>query len=399
MKFNHHHVPARKDLLHFIEEHLTKGVYKALGKNPKRWIEELALITGALTGEGLCAGVGIYDPPVGSPDFQQLGKNVFLYRGEPTVLRGLWTCRETATYDFKTNQKVPHTEWTNYRLGGVAHLAINEEFGDIEPKLLVPENFEPIGRKAESKGKRPVMFFELQRQGGNITVYAKGADTSISCLYEPPSYRLTNLAHVQKTKSKTELEMTIELAEKGVKTPPVIGYYEGDVEEFLFLQKVEGKSPSEFLPQCRDEIIRQDAEMLAVLCLLGYRKQGFQDFDDKVFDGRDLHLIDVDEVVDLYSHFKRGDFRKLLVNPIDSSLREGFQREMMQMFKSSLRDAIFHYQHNLTPTFKDKENYIRTFCQKVGLDAPAKAQIRKIVTFPKYYQTTDSFMSMMCDGD
>jgi hypothetical protein len=52
----------------------------------------------------------------------------------------------------------------------------------------------------------------------------------------------------------------------------------------LFLREVVGSDLRDFLDTKKDEIIEQDAKTLAALCLGGYRKQRFADFDDKLFD-------------------------------------------------------------------------------------------------------------------
>ncbi|GAG81694.1 unnamed protein product, partial [marine sediment metagenome] len=62
IKFNCHRVPARKDLLHFIEEHADKEVYEKIGENPSAWLDELQIISNMLTGQGLVGGIGLKQP-------------------------------------------------------------------------------------------------------------------------------------------------------------------------------------------------------------------------------------------------------------------------------------------------------------------------------------------------
>ena len=397
IEFDTHRVGSRKDVLHFVEETLTDKVYEGLVKNTERWIEELTGIYYMLTGEDIVAGVGINYPPLTDPDFKNLGGNVFLYRGTDLRSKGLWVSEETTTFDLKLKKEVPCTQWTHYNIGARATLTINKNFKDVPIETFLPENFEPKS-KAVKTDKRPICTFNLETKLGEITVYAKGADVSTYKLYHPPSWRLTNLSQVIKTTSEKEMNMTLELAAQGVKVPTVVGYYAGPVEEFLFLQEVKGKSIPDFLDSHRSTIIEQDAQMLAALCMLGYKKCGFVDFDDKVFDGKNLYLIDVDELRDMYWP-AQFDFRQMLLNPADTSDLDEFRTSQRKLFTLTLRDAIYNYKGTLTPTLEDKALYINSFFQRVGWKKPTKAEIKEITTFPKNYETWERSLSMMCDSD
>ncbi len=394
LKFNMHRVSARKDLLHFVEENFSSGIYKSIGKKPKQWIEELNIIQNMLNGIELCAGIDINLPPRDDPEFKKLGNNVFLYRGDKQNLRGLWLSKEMEIYNNEL-KKVQHMQWTHYGLGSSATLSINSEFEDIPHETFLPENFEKISTIVK-EDKRPILRFNVSRKNGEIMVYAKGYFINPSHFYELPSYRLTNLAQIIKTTSKKEMEITLELANCGVKCPEVLGYYEAPIEEFLFLKNVDGKKPSEFLNTHRREIIEQDAQILASLCLNGYRKMYFADFDDKIFNGKDLYLIDVDEINNLYG-FGKFDFRKILVNPSNTKALDEFREAQRSIFRGCVKDAIFEYQDSLTPRLEDKILYITKFYEKIGDNALSKSEIKEIITFPKDYLTFDRYMSMMSE--
>ena len=122
MNINSHWMPARKDLLHFIEEHAQIYVLKEIGKKPREWLEEFNIINVMLTGEGLVAGIGINEPPLRDPAFQSLGEGVCLYRGNNRQQRGLWIRK-------KQGEKVQSDErfnWTHYKLGTTARLQVSQ---------------------------------------------------------------------------------------------------------------------------------------------------------------------------------------------------------------------------------------------------------------------------------
>lgn len=394
MELNPYRVTARKDLIDFVEEKLDSKVCEQIGKEPERWIEELGLINQLLTREGLSAGIGFPFPEEAQKESQKLGERVFRYKGNQRNLRGVWISRETKRYDYEKNAEIPCNEWAHYFLGANGTLKINKDFSDIPFETFLPENFEPKC-KAVKTNKRPILTFDVSRGNEKLSIYAKGAFISMWHLYDPPSYRLTNVSRIDKLTSKEEMERTILLAKKGIKVPTVIGYYETSIEEFLFLQKVDGKDPRDYFDACRKEIIVQDAQMLASLCLLGYGKVGFEDFDDKLFDGKDLYLIDVDELHDIYH--ASVDFRKVLLNPNAVDCLDRFRKQQNEIFMRALRDSIYSYKKTLTPKKEDMMLYALSFFKKIGWDKPTKAKLNSIITFPENYTTLDVYMSMMSE--
>lgn len=396
IKFERHSFPARKDLLHFIEEHCDKNILEKIGHNPEAWKDELDIVSTLLTGQGLVGAVGLEDPPI----LQMLGENIGIYRGPNRWHRGLWTKRNSDTHVEKDLEE--RFLWTRYNIGSNSKLLINTEWSGISPECLLPDYVEKNGAKVVKENhsdKRPIWRFEIPFSGQNISIYAKGAIIACSHYYEHsrPKYRLTSLSDVHKVTSQKEMETTIKLMNAGVKVPSVIGIYTEPSEEFLYVQEISGKHPDQCLEN-RDVIIKQDAEMLARLCVSGIRKSGFTDFDDKVFDGTDLYLIDVEECSDLYFPM-RPDFQSILLNPSDSSELRKFRAFQRNHFKKTLKDALFTYRDTLTPTLEDKKAYINSFFDTLDWNTPGESELKRLTHFEKNYMTWDSYLSSMSDGD
>jgi hypothetical protein len=397
VEFKHFRVPARKDLLHFVEQNLESRVLALIGKDPFAWIEELGIINQILTGESLVAAVGLDQPPIDDKDVRKLGEEVFLYRGSQKRLRGLWIRDQKNLHNFGH-------EWAHYKLGTMAHVLINSDFSDVPVDKFIPENFiaqgQPIRKKKkheEFADKRQILTFAMNSKGRDIQVYAKGAYTSLGHFYEhsKPHYRLTSLSSVERVGSETEMNRGLQLAELGANVPNTIGLYKGPVEEFLLVEEVCGKDPTEYLQTHRHTIIEQDAALLATLCLVGYRKMGFTDFDDKIFDGKNLHLVDFEELADLYAHFGY-DYRALLLNPRDGKLAK-FRSWQKQRFKMLLKDAIYNYQGTLLSDIQDKKLFVDSFYHRMGWGRPSSNETTRLLSFSKNYTTLDRYMAEMSE--
>ena len=394
LEFNYQSVPARKGLLNFLEEQGEENILRRIGENTKAWLEELDLITYLVTDKSLVCVTGFSPPSIENPDFQKIGDNAYFYDGKDNRLEGLWTKKD---FDKETAKLVgENCEWSKYRTKLNASLKINKNFANIPPEEFLPENFEQKGERLKDAKKRPIWKVKI----GGREIYAKGSEIVISKYYNyaRPSYRLTSFSSIHKVTSKREMKITEILANLGVNVPTILGYYESSFEDFLFVDEIKGKQPQEFLDTHRQEIIRQDAEMLANLCRAGYRKGYFEDFDDKIFDGERLWLIDVDECSNLYS-LTNINFRQTLLDPTEKSSLRKFRRLQKSVFNGVLRDSIYTYRNTLTPTNQDKENYVKTFYQKLGWKIPCAKKMRDFLTFSKNYQTTESHMSMMMDTD
>lgn len=400
LECDYYFVRGRKDLLHIIEENSQHDVTKKIGEDPKRWVEELDIIYQQTSGSNLVACIDIYKPPLEDLDCKKLGDKVYLYRGNQGRLRGLWIVGQTEDWDHKTGQTFYRPQWTHYNLGDSGVLGVNRRFLDINHQVFYPENFLPISQEAEKpehkQPRRPILTFETDRSGKKIKIYAKGSRLDISHLIKPPSYRLTGIAQVMKVSAMEEGERLVKLAQMGVKTPEVVAYFTTPIEDFLFVSSITGESPDKFFEHHRRIIIQQDAEMLAALCLCGYYKNGFGDFDDKIFDGQYLYLIDTDEITDLFQSYPwHWGFRKILLDPTNKkSLRE-FRNRQKLLFSDVLRDVIYDYRGNLLSNKEEQEQYVEVFYQRLGWRRPSPSKLAKILNFPQEYQTLASYMGMM----
>ena len=224
--------------------------------------------------------------------------------------------------------------------------------------------------------RRHIFKFIIPSADGNVTIYAKRANEVRSAFYDPPSYRLTKIANVQRTSSYEEATRFQKLAEIGVAVPTVVGIYRSGTEEFVFVEEVKGQTPDKCLETHRDTIIRQDAEILATLCLMGFAKSGFTDFDDKIFDGHKLWLIDVDEFEDIYP--SGIDFRGVLLDHKDLRGLIQFRALQKQIFLSKLTNAIFDYQGTLLISHSQVLDYIRHFYNRIGYPPATQEEIDNI---------------------
>ena len=397
-EFATHRVPTSYDLLCFIEEHYSKNILEKIAEDPDRWIEELNTLQQMLTGRPLAHLTGINQPPLGDPEFQQLGPSLYLYRGENARQHGLWVSKQT-DFNRRTLKKEPYTEWSQIRIGSTATVSINQEFIGVKPEDLLPEN---IANKSKNIGdKRPIYKIVLENGGNPVSVYVKGADTSVSYLTSRPSYRLTSIAGIERTTSRDEMRRLVELSELGIAVPRVIGYYESPTREFLFVEEVEGTRPDyevQLRPENKPVIIQEDARMLAALCLAGYRKIGFTDFDDKVYQDGRVYLIDTDELRDLYWPTKPEEYRKMVLNPGDVSQLVSFRMFQKQSFEQALKDALFRYRDSLLRSPEDQALYVKSFFKAVNWPVPLIKQVKALCEFGENYQTLDSYMALMSDS-
>lgn len=383
-------VSSRKDLVSFLEENFSKEIYKKIGCNHERWIEELDILSNFIEKKSISKISGIYSPPIDDSEFREIGENVYFYRGQESKLRGIWTREFVDYFDLKTMNNEPREKWNHYKIGSTAKVFKNIEY-DMDINSLLPDNFEPISEIVKND-KRPIFKFENE----GINIYAKGSQICTSRFLSAPSYRLTNIGQIVKMSSYSDLEKYVKLSGLKVSVPKIIGYYESILEDFLFVEEVKGKEPQHFFNNHRNEIIVQDAMMLAKLCLLGYEKTGFNDFDDKIFDGKNLYLIDVDEVFNLYDN---KDFRELIINPLDTRLLEGFRIEQISKFKHNLKDALFNYSNKnekLLTNENETKLYINTFFNIMNWQAPSDSEITELTDFENYI-TQDDFRAMCMD--
>ena len=385
----------RKKFLDFVQELYGDTLLDDIGKDPKRWLEELDIIMHMVTKHNIVGGVGIWAPPEDEPEFRAIGGNVFYYDGEQTRLQGLWTARETDDYSIEAVPGQKKIEWTNYRFDRRAVLKIKNDYKDIDSEELFPENVEAKGVLIKDD-KRPIYKIELNIKGKTKKIYAKGSHIMKSYWYEEykPSYRLINLSGAQKITSEDELEKTEALKEGGINVPDIVAIYNSDLEDFLFIEEIEGKRPDECFANHLDKLIEEDSAMLARLCKMGFRKQGFTSFDDKVFDGKKLYMIDSEDIMGLY-HYDNIDYKSIVLDESGKMLKE-FKEYQAHFFKKMLKDAIYGYRDNMLTEENDKIKYIKHFYQEMDWKLPDD-ELSDLLSFEDLYQTYGGHLSMMMD--
>jgi hypothetical protein len=398
IKFVRHSVPSRKDLLHIVEENGCSKVYEDLPKNFDRWIEELHILNSFISKYSIGSMDSIYPPPIGSVNFKQLGENIFIYRGSKTRLRGIWVKSKIdpeIAEMFNRDEEV----WKIYNLESNARLMINGDLR-IESSLLLPDNFETNAEIIQDIGgctQRKISKFNVEIDNKKTSIYAKTSSFLMSFFSSKPSYRLTNIAHLHKYNSEDEINKYIRFANIGIKVPRIIGFYNSLPEDILFVEEQKGNQPDEYFKKHRSTIINQDAIMLGLLFMAGYKKSGFCDFDDKIFDGKKLSLIDVDECCSLYSPFE-PDFKEILINPCSEIKLIEFRKMQREVFLNGLKDVLFNYQDSLLPTPKLNKQYISSFFNVLNWGTPSKEEIINLTTFGKNYITLDQHLAMCNDN-
>lgn len=387
----------RKKFLDFVKELYGDTLLDDIGKDPKRWLEELDIIMYMVARSNIVGGVGIFEPPKDEPEFRAIGGNVFYYDGKQVRLHGLWMARETDDYSEEAVPGQKKIEWTRYKLDMQAVLKIKTDYKDINPEDLFPENVKAKGVLIKDN-KRPIYKIELNIKGKTKSIYAKGSYIMKSYWYEEskPSYRLTNLAGAQKITSEDELEKTEALREGGINVPDIVAIYKSDLEDFLFIEDIEGKRPDKCFDDHLDILIKEDSTMLAKLCKIGFRKQGFTSFDDKVFDGKKLYMIDSEDIMDLY-HFDDIDYKKIVLDESGAMLKE-FKEYQAHFFKKMLKDAIYNYRNDMLIEESDKIKYIEHFYQEMNWKL-SDNEISDLLFFEDLYQTYGGHISMMMDCD
>lgn len=378
MKLVMHYREARQSLLDALGPEKKEQMIQGMSDEPERWIDELNMISQMISGTPLAGATGCFQPPLDDERFRRLKGDYYFFDGSPKKLQGVWRRNEPAGLpDFN--------QWTLYRTCLTAKLYVPEGYPHID--MLVPEGFDKPDNRIENP-KRPIFRFNA----GDDTIYAKGAYSTPSFFYShaKPWFRLTDLAGWHKISSNREFETTKSLSEAGINVHPIIGYYEAQVEDFLFTREVKGNDPEDCLDE-KVEIIEQDARMLAMMTKAGYKKTGFSDTDDKKWDGKTLYLIDCEEVTELYTHLP---LREVVLDR--KKLRE-FRTYQRDVANRALKDALFGYRDTLCATHDDKKHYITAFFGEMGWKQPNERTVRSLTEFGKNYMTEDSFISMMND--
>jgi hypothetical protein len=375
-------IPTRTTLLDYAEG-VDPDVKTKLSQDPNGWVEELGVLYAMLSGDQWGCMIGELPP---QEDVETLSDDVII--ASPQVHKrnsGLWI------------RDIERDEWKHFRMGEKAVLRARPDVQDTG--LLLPENFTEKGELVKDQ-KRPIIRFIIDLAEAPVEVYAKGSvsNTSYYHNYSKPSHRKTSVAGISHLRPMDEFRSMQTLSGLGVAVPHAIGMYEGLTEQWLFLEGIKGKEPLECLddPAAKLRIIGQDARMLAALCRAGYRKQGFHDSDDKVYDGSRLFLIDTDEVVDLYGYMGI-DFRRMLLDPRDDNKLKEFQAMQRGIFISTLRDAVFEYRKTLLEREEDAVKYVSKFSKALNFNLTPE-EIATILDTGEDHMTTDRYIAIMLDN-
>lgn len=400
-------VPEAKDLTYefFTTDHdllrIVSGKFDIsdieakIGEDPQGWIDELDLISRMLGAQGISAGYGFLALPLKDNDTEQIGEGVYISRSPNTRVRGLW--RYTPENSLEPGENDAWS-WAHYKLGSRVEVGVVEGFQGAQSQL-VPDFFDQYSELVSDRF-REVRKGEITVRDESIAVYSKGSTVIESRYYQKPKYRLTNIAQITNHSPRRELDIFRELSERGVAVPKFVGLSRSEYEQRVYYEEAVGLSPEEYFETHRDEIIIQDARILAALALMGFRKFGFDSFDDKIFDGETLYLIDADEVEDLY---KNSISPKALMieflDPNDESGLERLRELQRQILTQLLRDAISDYSKNLTPSRENRELYVRSFFQNIGWGEPTDEDLAYFANIPDDYLTHDREVFLMSDSE
>jgi hypothetical protein len=377
-----HRFPARESLLDYVAT-LVPDLRQQIARDPVGWSEELGVIYEMLAGHPWTGLTGI-DPP--AEDRDDIGENAAIVSGKGHFYDGLWIKRGDS--------------WTRYRVEELAVLKLSPQIGKVAIGHLLPENFTEEGELVKDN-KRPIYRFTAPGPIGDLKLFAKGSVRHTS-KYHPhakPSHRKTSLATMDHIRPAEEYRRIRRLSALGVSLPRTFGLYTSLTEEWMYTEYVEGREIPDWLdkPKAVETIIDKDAKMLAALCRAGYRKQGFCDFDDKIFDGENLFLIDTEELTDLYLPGPIN-FRELLLDPNDESALQDFRNLQRELFMVMLKDAVFEYRNSLLDTPERATQYILTFFGSFGWDLDEDT-LTSLLEFPDNYFTHDRFAAIMSDTD
>ena len=324
---------ARKNILDYLNQETLLDYFKT---DFDKAVQELQYLTNELTGDDLIISIGIKQPPENDPEFKQFANNLYFYNGDDFKSIGIWRKNEF---------------WELYPIYSKAVMYLEDE--KLKEKLL-PENFTKDYNPLEKK-KRPIFCLD------DLGIYAKGPQ--ISKLFYHKWYRKFSNPKIGKLMpSSEESKLNQKLAEAWVNVPENVGLYQGPIEEFYFVKEVKGVMPDKILSDKKEDFMKQDAEMLANIFKMGYTKQGFTDYDDKIYTpDNKLYLIDIDEVVPIFC--KEEKLRKSFFDPSFKSKRNDY-------IHTELINAIMGYNDkDFLVSLDDKKQYIEHFYHALNMKA------------------------------
>src|SRR3989344_2063563 len=256
-----------------------------------------------------------------------------------------------------------------------------------------PENFIPsiwIGKvEMVQEDRRIYSLGAVKKDGSTQKIMIKGPKYLNTFLYVLPKHWLTSLSRISLYKNaQLEFETLINLQKHGIKTEKPLGYFEEGLENWLYTEFLEGQNPLELLefPERREEVLKADARLLARLSKARMKHWYFYspDFDDKLFIGGEICLIDTDETKDVFSQFHCGKY-----------------------FKENPEKLLFYYQDWLKDTLSYylmmgiiKEHELKTYALEFFRERGEMLDLEEILKeVSPDRQTEESYVSMMRDTD
>jgi hypothetical protein len=232
------------------------------------------------------------------------------------------------------------------------------------------------------EGKREIYSYEVKTKDGSIKkIVAKRAQNSNSVYDNNTGRSLSSFTGVARSARKESL-VGIDLLRKGVDVAKPLGYFYQGCEHYAYFEFVHGQSPLEALKtNKRAKVWESDATLLARLSNADYKHVGFysQEFDDKVWDGEKLVLIDCEETQKLVEK-GTGFF------VVPKALRRIY-------FTSTLMDCLGQYSQRGLISPSEMLDYAKVFL-KVRGDNPRKA--KRIISRIESDRTTEESVIALC---
>jgi hypothetical protein len=205
------------------------------------------------------------------------------------------------------------------------------------------------------EGKREIYSYEVKNKDGSVKkIVAKRAQNSNSVYDNNTGRSLSSFTGVARS-SKKEALVGIDLLRKGVDVAKPLGYFYQGCEHYAYFEFVHGQSPLEALKtDKRAKVWESDATLLARLANAGYKHWAFysKDFDDKVWDGEKLVLIDCEETEKVQ---EKGNASFLVP-----------KNKRKRYFISTLMDCLGEYQQAGLISRDEMIDYARVFLRVRG---------------------------------
>ena len=281
-------------------------------------------------------------------------------------------------------EKSPDEENQEYTL-----FLLGETIRDFYFENFLPRNFIRLGERIENIGRDIYKAPFLRRDGKKEIIVAKRQKLSFSHLNNPPEDWITSVSEIRVFKDVSEeVENLLELNSLGVPVENPVGYFKEGIEQYIFTRFVHGENPKEIITDDsrRNSYWKEDAKLLARLANAGYKHQGFYspEFDDKIWDGKNVILIDADETFKVAQNWRFSDYFR--ENP----------DKLSNYFISSLEDCL-SYVFSKVMRKDEMIPYAQSFLEERGEDVSRAEKIVENLEIGRC--TEESYFAMMMDCD